>query len=77
MNKDNYEIFVNLRYLTSILNDKFRCELCFRLLEDNIELAIRSLETCNTYYMIVDYKFEIDNVIEKFKDNIIKEALNL
>lgn len=77
MNMGYYETFINLRDLTSILNDKFKCELCFRLLEDNIELGIRSLETCNTYYIIVDYEFKVDNVIEKFKENIIREALKL
>lgn len=77
MNRDYYDTFINLKDLTTILNDVYKCEISFTLLKDNIKLAILSLETCNSWYMIVDYQFKVNDVIEKFNENIISEALKL
>lgn len=77
MNMGYYETFINLRDLTNIFNDEFKCELCFKLLKDNIELIIRSLETFNCYFMTIDYEFNIDDVVNRFKDTIVREVLNL
>lgn len=74
---ENYFLFQNLLELTAIFNDKFRCELAFSLLDNVVELSIRSTMNCNTYHIKVVNDFKIDDVIEQFKEIVISEALNL
>lgn len=71
------DVFQNLLELTAIFDDMFRCELEFRLLEDEISLSIHSIMTCNTYFIKVAYDFKSDDVINKFKEMVISEALNI
>lgn len=71
------DVFQNLLELTAIFDDMFSCELEFKLLEDEISLSIRSIMTCNTYFIKVAYDFKIDDVIKQFKEIVISEALNL
>ena len=71
------DVFQNLLELTRIFDDMFRCELEFRLLDDVIALSIHSIMTCNTYYFKVGYDFKSDDVINKFKEMVISEALNI
>lgn len=76
MNIGYYETFINLKDLTKIFKEHFNCSLSFMLDKDKIELEIYSIETCNRWYMYVDYQFNIDDVINQFKDTIVREALN-
>ena len=71
------DVFQNLLELTAIFDDMFSCELEFRLLEDEISLSIRSIMTCNTYFIKVAYDFKIDDVIKQFKEIVISEALDI
>lgn len=71
------DVFQNLLELTRIFYDVFRCELEFRLLDDEISLSIHSIMTCNTYFIKVAYDFKSDDVINKFKEMVISEALNI
>lgn len=71
------ELFINLIDLTNILNDKYKCELHFRILDNEIELKIKSLNTWNTYCFNVNYDFKVNDVICKFKDMVFNEALKL
>jgi hypothetical protein len=77
MNIDYCETFINLKDLTKIFKEHFNCSLSFMLDKDKIQLEIYSIETCNRWYMFVEYQFDIDDVINKFKDTIVREALNL
>ena len=76
MNMSYYETFIKLRDLTKIFKKSYNCSLSFMLDKDKIQLEIYSIETCNCWYMFVEYQFDIDDVINKFKDTIIREALN-
>ena len=76
MNMSYYETFINLKDLTKIFKEHFNCSLSFMLDKDKIQLEIYSLETCNRWYMSVEYQFNVDDVINKFKDTIVMEALN-
>lgn len=71
------DVFQNLLDLTAMFDDMFRCEVEFRLLDDEISLSIHSIMTCNAYYIKVSYDFNIDDVINKFKEMVISEALNI
>ena len=71
------DVFQKLMGLTAIFDDMFRCEVEFRLLDDEILLSIHSIMTCNTYYIKVGYDFKSDDVINKFKDMLIRETLNI
>lgn len=71
------DIFQSLLELTATFNDMFRCEIEFRLLDDEISLSIHSIMTHNTYFIKVAYDFKIDDVINKFKEMVISEALNI
>ena len=71
------DVFQNLLELTAIFDDMFSCELEFRLLEDEISLSIRSIMTCDTYFIKVAYDFKIDDVIKQFKEIVISEALDI
>lgn len=72
----NEFVFKNLLELTAIFEDMFRCELTFRLLDDKIELYITPLMNDHTYSINVGYDFKSDDIINKFKDSIVREALN-
>ena len=74
---DNELVFDNLKDLTTIFGDMFRCDIAFSLLDTVIELSIDSMMTCNTYRMKVAYDFKIDDVIKQFKEIVISEALNI
>ena len=76
MNMSYYETFINLRDLTKIFKEHFNCSLSFMLDEDKIQLEIYSLETCKHWYICVEYQFNIDDVINKFKDTIVMVVLN-
>lgn len=76
MNIGYYETFINLKDLTKIFKEHFNCSLSFMLDKDKIQFEIYSIETCNRWYMFVEYQFDIDDVINKFKDSIVREALN-
>lgn len=76
MNMGYYETFINLKDLTKIFKEHYNCSLSFMLDKDKIQLEIYSIETCNRWYMFVEYQFNIDDVINKFKDTIVREALN-
>lgn len=71
------DVFQNLLELTAIFDDMFRCDLAFSLLDEVIELSISSMMSCNTYHMKVAYDFKSDDVINKFKEMVISEALNI
>ena len=71
------DVFQNLLDLTTIFYDMFRYEVGFRLLDDEIELSINSIMSCNTYCIKIGYDFKSDDVINKFKDTVISEALNI
>ena len=71
-----YETFINLKDLTKIFKEYYNCSLFFMLDKDKIQLEIYSIETCNRWHMFVEYQFDIDDVINKFKDSIVREALN-
>lgn len=73
----NELVFQNLLELTATLNDVFKCDIAFSLLDDVIELTICSMMSCNIYYIKVGYDFKIDDVINKFKEIVISEALNI
>lgn len=76
MNIDYCQTFINLMELTKIFKECYNCTLSFMLDKDKIQLEIYSIETCNRWYMFVEYQFDIDDVINKFKDSIVREALN-
>ena len=76
MNMSYYETFINLKDLTKIFKEYYNCTLSFMLDKDTIQLEIYSFKTCNRWYMFVEYQFDIDDVINKFKDSIVREALN-
>ena len=76
MNMGYYETFINLKDLTKIFKEYYNCSLSFMLDKDKIQLEIYSIETCNRWYMVVEYQFNIDDVINEFKDIIVKETLN-
>lgn len=71
------DVFQNLLDLTAIFDDMFRCELEFRLLDDEISLSIHSIMSGYTYFIRVAYDFKSDDVINKFKEMVIKGALNI
>ena len=76
MNMSYCETFINLMDLTKIFKEYYNCSLSFMLDKDKIQLEIYSIETCKHWYIFVEYQFDIDDVINKFKDRIVGEALN-
>lgn len=75
MNMSYYETFINLRDLTGVFKEYFNCSLSFSLIKDKIELKIYSIEACKSWYMFVEYQFDVNDVVNEFKDIIVKEAL--
>lgn len=71
------KLFSNLIELTNILNDTYECELYFRILDNKIELEIKSRNTCNTYCFNVNYDFKVNDAICEFKDMVFNESLKL
>lgn len=76
MKFDYYETFINLKELTIVFKEYFNCSLSFSLIKDKIELKIYSIETCKSWYMFIEYQFNINDVVNEFKDIIVKETLN-
>ena len=71
------ELFSKLIDLTNILNDAYKCELYFKIIDNEIELEIKSLNTCNTYCFNVNYDFKINDVIYELREMIVNESLKL
>lgn len=71
------ELFSKLINLTNILNDKYKCGVYFRILDNEIELEVKSFNTCNTYYFNVNYDFKINDVIYELREMIVNESLKL
>ena len=67
----------NLIALTNILYDKYKCEVYFTILDSEIDLEIKSLNTCNAYCFNVKYDFEVDDVIAMFKEMVVNYSLRL
>lgn len=75
MNMGYYETFINLKDLTIVFKEYFNCSLSFSLIKDKIELKIYSIGTCKSWFMFIGYQFNVDDVVNEFKEIIIKEAL--
>ena len=77
MNMGYYETFINLTDLTKIFKEHYNCTLSFMLDKDKIQLEIYSIETCNRWYMFIEYQFNIDDVVNKFKDKVVRDTLKV
>lgn len=75
MNMNYCETFINLKDLTIMFKEYFNCSLSFSLIKDKIELKIYSIETCKSWFMFIEYQFDVDDVVNAFKDVIIRETL--
>lgn len=75
MNMGYYETFINLKDLTVVFKEYFNCSLSFSFIKDKIELKIYSIETCKSWFMFIEYQFNVDDVVNEFKDIIVEEVL--
>ena len=75
MNMSYYETFINLKDLTKIFKEYYNCSLSFMLDKDKIQLEIYSIETCKSWFMSIEYQFNVDDVVNEFKDILVREAL--
>lgn len=71
------ELMYNLIALTRILNDNYKCELQFRLNDEDIEILIKSIRTFNNYSFKVPYDFDVDAVLYDFKETVVKDTLKV
>lgn len=72
----NYQdTLINIIELTMMFKEQFNCDLWFNFVEDKIEVEIYSGKTCNRWYMFIEYQFGIDDVINEFKEIVVRDTL--
>ena len=72
----NYQhTLINIIELTMRFKEQFNFDLWFNFVKDKIEVEIYSAKARIGWHMFIEYQFDIDDVIDEFKEMVVRDTL--